>query len=196
VASLACAVILSRGRIFALPSLYPWVCFSLALGTAAFRFPRAGGCTIIFVLGLFAVWICVSFLSYPGPDKPDGLSLYSAEDGHILIRKIAKGPEEGESWNIEDDGKALVFEVAALTAHPSYPLVGGEQRGSIVRISRNGTQLFSLTGNGYRFRFSGGLGFSLTWHTLELPTGALLPGVSLSVLFDSQRLYFDPPIQL
>jgi hypothetical protein len=196
-ASLAGAVILSRGMVFAAASFYPFVVLFLSLGVAAVCFPRAGTCPIIFAAGLFAVWICFTFLVYPRFEEPERLSLRSGGGGLILLRLHGGPGKDAETWDIRDTGSPLIFEAASVTAHPAYPLIGGERRGMIIRARRDNKQLFAFTRNLYRLDFSGGgLGFSLYKYSLELPPGALLPGMSLSVLFDGEKLYFDPPIQL
>ncbi|MDR1307648.1 MAG: hypothetical protein LBK74_08755 [Treponema sp.] len=196
-ASLAGAVILSGGVVFSAVSFYPPAVLFLSLGAAVVCFPRAGGCPFIFAAGLFSVWICLTFLVYPRFEEPERLSLRSGGGSLILFRLHGGSGTDTETWNIRDNGSPLIFEAASVTAHPAYPLIGGERRGLIVRVQRDGEQLFALTRNLRRLEFSGGgLGFSLNKYGLELPPGALLPGMSLSVLFDGEKLYFDPPIQL
>jgi hypothetical protein len=189
VASLAGTVILSRGLVFTVASLYPFVVLFLAVGILGVRFPRAGGCTIIFVAGLVAVWICFSFLAYPHFEE---LSLQSSGKGQLLIRR---GTGSDETWNVKDDGSPLFFEAVSLTAYPGYPLIGGERRGIITSAGRNNEPFFSVKRFGRSGTFSGP-GFILNRYSLELPSGALLPGMNLSVLFDGEKLYFDPAIQL
>jgi hypothetical protein len=195
--SLAGAVILSGALVFTVTSLYPFVILFLVLGTAAVCFPRAGAFPLIFAACLFAVWMCFTFLVYPRFEKPEQLSLRSGGGSLVLVRLHGSPGKDDTTWDIQDNGNPLVFEAASLTAHPAYPLIGGERRGLILRVRRNGQELFALTKNLYRFHFfGGGLGFSLEKYSLELPPGALLPGMSLSVLFDGEKLYFDPPIEL
>jgi hypothetical protein len=196
VASLAGAVILSRGQVFTIISLYPFVALFLILGILGARFPRAGGCTIIFVIGLAAVWICFSFLVYPSFEDPAEVSLYAPGAGQFLLRRSRRPgvSAEDETWNIKDDGSPLLFEAASLTAYPGYPIIGGERRGIIVRAGRQSEQIFSVR----RFRSGAfaGPGFILDRYSLEIPSGALLPGMNLSVLFNGEKLYVDPAIQL
>ena len=198
-AALAGSVILSGGLVFTVASHYPFAFFFLLLGAAALCFPLAGGCTSIFAAGLFTVWICFSFLTFPRFETPLTLSLRSS-GGELLIRRGAVRDTGGnhrgaETWTVSGE-TGLVFEAAALTAHRSYPVIGGERRGLITRVLRDGEPLFAMTKNLYRFTFSGGLGFSLDNHRLELPAGTLPPGTSVSVVFNGERLSFDPPLQL
>ncbi|MDR2314600.1 MAG: hypothetical protein LBE02_08720 [Spirochaetaceae bacterium] len=196
VSALAAAVILSKGLVFTVPSLYPWGCLFLLLGILGIRFFKIGGCAIIFAGGLFVVWICISFLNYAPFTEPEQLSLEAASSGQIVIRRDPAGRRAPEAWTVEDDGRTLFIEAAAVTAHGSYPLIGGERRGAIIRIRREDRQLAAINPDGFRFKHSGGLGFSLDQYTLELPPGILASGINLAVLFNGRALYFDPPIQL
>jgi hypothetical protein len=190
ISALAAAIILSNGLIVTLPSLYPWGCLFVLLGALTIRFFKTGGCAIIFAGGLFVIWICISFLNYPSFTEPQRLVLESTPSGQIVIRRDVK------IWTAEDDGRALHIEAAAVTAHSSYPIIGRERRGAIIRIRRGDEQLAAISPRGYRFKHSGGLGFSLDQYTLELPPGILRPGINLAVLFNGRELYFDPPLQL
>ncbi|MDR2211431.1 MAG: hypothetical protein LBO65_08230 [Spirochaetaceae bacterium] len=193
--ALAGTTILSRAQVFTVLSLYPWGCFFLVLGTLVIRFFKAGSCTAIFAGGLFVVWICISFLSYPLFKEPERLSFQSSPSKEIIIRQDPLGPGDEQAWTIEDNGRPLVIEAAAVTAHPSYPIIGGERRGAIIRVLREDQELFTAAKNLYRLRGSGGLGFSLDRYTLDLSPEVLLSGISFSVLFNGRALYFDPPIQ-
>ncbi|GHV84541.1 hypothetical protein AGMMS50230_01490 [Spirochaetia bacterium] len=211
-AALTGSVILSQGLIFTASPVYPFLPVFFVLGTAALRFPRAGGCTIIFAAGLFAVWLCISFFVYPrfADGESVQLSIRSAENGELLFRRLIAARDApkaseawrqtveaaAETWNIEHNGRGITFEAVAITAYPGYPIIGGERRGLITQVVRDGEQLLALTKNVYRFRFSGGLGFSLDRYSLELPAAVIIPGINFAVLFDGKKLYFDPPIQL
>jgi hypothetical protein len=202
-AALAGAVILSRGLVCTVPVFYLMGLFFLALGTAALRFPRAGGCTMIFAAGLFTVWLCVTYFAYPRFDDLQPLIVRAGGDGELIIRRGAAvrnrtgGSPAGEAeiWNVSGGG-IIRFEAASINAHPAYPLIGGSGRGLITRVSRDREELFTLTNRLYRLVFSGGLGFSVETRTLEFSAGALPAGVSLTVLFDGTQLSVDPPIQL
>ncbi|MDR2661997.1 MAG: hypothetical protein LBC31_03270 [Treponema sp.] len=196
-ASLAGALIFSGGMIFSVAAFYPLAGLFLSLGVVAACFPRAGACPLILAAGLFSIWICFTFLVYPRFEEPERLSLRSGGGSLILFRLHGGSGKDTETWDIRDNGSPLTFEAASVTAHPAYPLIGGERRGLILRARRDNEQLFAFTRNLYRLDFpGGGLGFSLNKYNLELPPGTLLPGMSLSVLFDGEKLYFDPPIRL
>ena len=191
IASLAASVILSQGLIFTFGLIYPFVVLFLVLGFLALYFPLAGGCTIIFAAGLFAVIIGVSFLIYPGFKEPSGIVVRSSGTELIFRRG-------DETWDVNNDRNIIRFVAVSITAYPAYPLIGGERRGLITRVLRNGTELFILSGNSGRFSGvnKNSLGFLRQELTLDLPLGTMPPGISLSVLFDGKKLYYDPPIQL
>jgi hypothetical protein len=193
VAFAAAAVIFSGGAVFLAFPLYVPAAVILVLGVFGIRFPRAGACTVIFMGGLFAVWVGLSFLRYPSPgDKePEGISVFSSGDGTLVLRR---GGRDGESWNIKDGGP-LKFEAAAIDADFRYPLIGGEKRGLITRVDYGSQNVF-LSPKSLSAPDQGRLGFSHSRFSLTLPAGVLLSGMGLSILFDGEDLYFDPPIQL
>ena len=191
IAALAGSIILSRGLIFSVSLLYPYVALFFILGGLALYFPRAGGCTMIFFLGIFAVYICFSFLIYPGLKEPERLIIRSS-GAELIFRRDA------ETWEIPNNPGVITFKAVSITANPAYPLIGGEKRGLITQVLQNENDLFTLAFS--NSRYSGGLkkpwGFLREEYTLDLPSGSLLPGISLSVLFNGSQLFFDPPIQL
>jgi hypothetical protein len=185
VASLAGAVILSRALIFTVSSIYPVMALFLILGAVGFFFPRMGGCVIVFAAGLFAVWVCFSFIIYPNITDPVRLALRSSEN-EIIFR------HNEDTITVINVNQIITFEAASITAHPAYPLIGGEQRGLITRVMRGNEFLFTLTSQ--RYKFSGRPGFIIEDHALDLHPEAIPPGISLSVLFNGKILYFDPPL--
>ena len=193
IAALAVAVILSKGQVFTVRLTYPFLFVFFVLGGLALYFPRAGGCPILFAVSLFAVYICFSFLVYPSFREPERLVIRSSDTG-LIFRCGA------ETWNIQNDynQRMINFEAVSVTAYPAYPLIGGGRRGLITRVLRNEEELFSLSDNakGLSGKFANSPGFERKDFTLDLPLGALPPGISLSVLFDGKLLYFDPPIHL
>lgn len=198
---LAGSLILSGGLIYTVPSLYPFAVLFFAAGALGLRFPRAGGWSIIFASAVFFIWITFSFLVFPRLAKPEQLSVRSEGEKQIHIRRGITGRntqsgarEDSETWNIQDDGRTLTFEAVSITAHPAYPLIGGDQRGVITQLTRRGEQVFILSGNLFRFTRFKNPGFSLVRHTLDLPGGVVRPGIILSVFFDGKQLYFDPPV--
>jgi hypothetical protein len=188
VALLAASVILSKGMIFGVALIYPLMVLFFILGGIGFYFPRAGGCTIIFAGGLFAVFICFFFLSFPAFKEPRSLSVRATEN-ELLFRR------EADTWNIRDDGNTIRFEAVSITANPAYPVIGGERRGLITRVTRNNIELFTLGGK-FRRLAGDSLGFLREKTTIDLPVELMSPGISISVLFNGKQLYFDPPIRL
>ncbi|MDR1931055.1 MAG: hypothetical protein LBQ44_10575 [Treponema sp.] len=189
------AVIFSRGALFSAHPLYMPAGLIAVLGALAVRFPPAGVLSVL-IAGLFAVWIGLFFLRYPPlqKEKPEALSVYSSKTGIFIVRRYGAG---SESWNIRNDGNPLQFEAAALAADYRYPLLGGERRGLIIRAARGGETLFSapLSKGGPAEREQWRPGFTRRPFSLTLSAGELLPGMGLSVLFDGEDLYFDPPVE-
>jgi hypothetical protein len=201
---LAGALILSGGAIQTVPSLYPFALLFFAAGAAGLRFPRAGGWSVIFASAAFFLWITFSFLVFPRLEKQEHqpslkgegsplaqLSIRSEGEKQILIRRN----KDFETWNIQDDGRTLTFEAVSVTAISACPLIGGEQRGVITQVTRKKERVFNLCGNLFGFSRFNKPGFSLERHTLDLPTGVVRHGITLSVLFDGKQLRFDPPVQ-
>ena len=191
IAAVAASVILSGGLIFSVSLLYPFLALFFILGGLALYFPRAGGCTIIFFAGIFIVYLCFSFLIYPGFKEPERL-LVRSSGAELIFRRGT------DTWEVENDQRMIKFEAVSIAAHPAYPLIGGEKRGLITRIMRNENELLALASS---FGKPSGslkesLGFLREDYTLDLPIGALPPGVSVAVLFDGSQLYFDPPIHM
>ncbi|MCL1928030.1 MAG: hypothetical protein FWG07_04460 [Treponema sp.] len=197
IASLAVSVILSGGLIFSALLKHPFIILLMVLffvlGGLALYFPRAGGCSIIFAAGLFLVYMCFSFWIYPGINEPERLVVRASETD-LIFRLNA------ETWDVQsshNDQRQIYFEAVSITAYPAYPLIGGKRRGVITRVFRNDTELLAFHGAFNRYSKSAGKswGFLREEFTLALPAGALLPGISLTVLFNGTLLYFDPPIQ-
>lgn len=200
-ASLAASVILTRGAVFSITSVYYFIILFLVLGAAGISFPRAGGCTIIFITGICAVWLSFSFFAYPRFDEPARLVIRSSGSEYVFHKNDS-------TWNFRNDGGTLTVEAVSITAYSGFPLIGGERRGLITEVLQNNERLFTLAERtaapdhvrtarqnsslsiGDRHRV-----FSREFHFLDLPMGALLPGVGLPVLFDGNKLYFDTSIR-
>ena len=142
---------------------------------------------IIVIAAIFTVWICFSFLVFPRCKDP--VRLVVRNSGSELIFQ-----QNAETWNFRNGNTKISVEAFSITAHSSFPLIGGERRGLITRVLQNNEQLFALAGS--QFRFSGGPGFFREFFLLDLPIDVLLPGVSFFVLFDGKELYFDRSIRL
>lgn len=198
VASIAASVIFSRGGIFSVSPVYLPAIITFVLGVLAVRFPCVGGCTLIFAAGLCAVWICVSFLRFPRFDyeKPE-ISLQARGEGLLIVNRRARKPE---TWNIKNDrepgsaGEPLEFEAVTFTAAFPWPVIGGKKRGLITQIKRGSETVFSAGGRGLN---AAGKALGTVQHfSLTLPAEALPPGIHVSVLFDGEKLYLDPPVPL
>ena len=187
-ASLAASVILTKGTVFTVYSVYPLVVLFFVMGAAGLYFPRAGGCAIIIITGFYAVWISFSFLVIPRCKDPIRLTVRSSGSEFIFH-------QDDEIWKIQDNGGTITVKAASITAHSSFPLIGGEQRGMITGVLRNGADHYESKIRRIPEEGSAGPGFFREFYAVDLPKGAMLPGVSLSVLFDGNKLYFDPPIR-
>ena len=186
VASLAIAVILTRGRVFSVISIYPFLAVFLVFGIIGLYIPRAGISIIIGISGLYIILISFSFLVYPRFDDLDPLLVRATEESFVFRHGA-------EMWDIQDTGGTIHFEAVCITAFSGYPLIGGEQRGLLTRVLRANEQLFSLRRR--HISILGVPGFIREYSTLELPEGIMLPGFSLSVLFNGMELYIEETIQ-
>ena len=186
VTSLAVAVILTRGQVFSVVSIYLFFAIFLVFGIIGLYIPRVGISIIIALSGLYIVLISFSFLVYPRINDLDPL-LVRATDESFVFRHGA------DMWDIQDTGGAIRFEAVCITPYPGYPLIGGEQRGILTQVSRANEQLFSLRNR--NLSILGMPGFVREYFTLDLPEGFMLPGFSLSVLFNGTELFFEETIQ-
>jgi hypothetical protein len=191
---LAASIILSRGLIFGVSIIYPFIGLFFVLGGLAVYFPRAGGYPAIFFAGLCTVYICFSFLAYPGLKEPEQLVARATGTG-LVIKQKDGARDIDTSFNGDD---IIGFEAVCVTANPAYPLIGGERRGLITCILGNREELFSFYGKGKKQQnsFRGSWGSRYENFYLELPVRAMPPGIGVKVLFDGKQLYFDPPVQL
>ncbi|MDR2767792.1 MAG: hypothetical protein LBB82_05640 [Treponema sp.] len=203
-AFLSPAVVFSGGAVFTVKSIYLVCAVFFFAGAAGIYFPRSAGAALVFAAGIITIWIALAFARYPefqtaeGPPYVESFALRSFGDGVRLVRQNRKPDtaDAAESWSLDYEESPLVFEAAAFSAHRLFPLVGGEKRGLITRVSRGGEVLFSVSPWMIRPLSRSRPGFSSRIFSLDLPAGALLPGMNLSVVFDGDSLVFDPPIHI
>ncbi|MDR2181765.1 MAG: hypothetical protein LBN92_03695 [Treponema sp.] len=203
VAFLSLALVVSAGAVVTVKSLYAAGAFFFCAGAAGIYFPHAAGAPLVFAAGIITVWIAITFARYPefrtaeGAPRAERLEMRSSGDGLFLARqkRNTDTAAAGESWSLGGGESPLVFEAAAFGAHRLLPLIGGEKRGLITRASRGSEVLFSVSGETAR-SLPDKPGFSWRVFSLELPAGALLPGMNLSVVFDGDSLFFDPPVRI
>ena len=186
VTSLAVAVIFTHGQVFSIISIYPFMVIFLVFGIIGIYIPRAGISIIIGLCGLYIILISFSFLVYPRIDDLDPLLVRATEESFVFR-------QGAEMWDIQDTGGAIHFEAVCITAYPGYPLIGGEQRGILTQVLRVNEQLFALRKR--HLSILGMPGFIREYITLDLPEGIMLPGFSLSVLFNGKELFFEETIQ-
>ena len=186
ITSLAIAVILTRGRVFSVLSIYPFLLIFMVFGIIGFYLPKAGISIIIALSSLYIILISFSFLVYPRIGELDPLLVRASEESFVFRQGT-------DMWDIRDTGGDIHFEAVCITAYSSYPLIGGEQRGLITQVLRANEQLFSLRKR--QISLLGVPGFVREYITLDLPEGIMLPGFSLSVLFNGSELFFEQTIQ-
>jgi hypothetical protein len=176
-----------------LPALIPPAAGIALIGLGACRFPRAGALLVI-PAGLCVVWLGYSFLRFPriGPEG-EALALISGQgDGtYSLSLELRPVPERAGPSGVvhrEFPGGNLELEGVYVCFDERFPLIGGEGRGLVREIRRNGETVFSgplgetsLLGAYYgRFPAGGeGAGFSFRrfYRTLDLaplPAGGIL----------------------
>ena len=186
VAFLAIAIILTRGRVFSVISIYPFMLIFIVFGIIGLYIPRAGISIIIALSGLYIILISFSFLVYPRLDDLDPLLVRATEESFVFRHGA-------EMWDIEDTGGAIHFEAVCITAFPGYPLIGGDQRGLLTQVIRDNEQLFSLRKR--NLSILGMPGFVREYISLDFPEGFMLPGFSLSIVFNGKELFFEETIQ-
>jgi len=186
VVSLAAAIMLTRGRVFSVISIYPFMLIFIVFGIIGLYIPRAGISIIIALSGLYIILISLSFLVYPRFDDLDPLLVRATEESFVFRHGT-------EMWDIEDTGGVIHFEAVCITAYAGYPLVGGEQRGLVTQVLRANEQLFSLRKR--HLSILGVPGFVREYISLDFPEGFMLPGFSLSILFNGKELFFEETIQ-
>lgn len=183
---------------------------AIALGSlGACRFPRAGA-FLFLPLGLCVVWLGYSFLRFPriGPEgKILGLLGSRADGTYSLSLELGPKPEWAgapEVVHLRFPGGTLELEGVYVFFDERFPLIGGEGRGLIRGIRRNGEPVFSgslgessLLGAYYACfpppAEGKGAGFSFRrfYHTLDLdplPAGGLV-----EVILGPGPLSFRPP---
>jgi hypothetical protein len=195
VLSLAGMLICSGGNIlfagpFLLPSGIGFVIFGLA-----FRFPRAVAFPLILVSGLLIVWLGYNFLRFPlivsggTPGATPIASVRREPDGALSIRFAYRTGynEESGVLSLEDDGQAPEFSASLIHFDERYPLIGGEDRGMITRISRAGEDYYA---HSFPLAEENPLGISLQSRSNE--PGPLPSGKNFLVLFDGETLTLRP----
>jgi hypothetical protein len=214
VVALAGALIYSNGLILFEKPLYIPVVIAASLLILAVRFPRAAGFPLILISGFIAVWIGYSYLQFPRINS-DGLSLASITNegnGQYTVRlavdrgKAPSGSSPGQDLRIQIAGKdqSLEFFFIHIAYAPPYPLVGGENRGIITKISDERETFYSdprLDSGLLRGWYTGALknlsSGPENWYISfeeshdNIPPATFLPGMALKISFDGNALLFN-----
>jgi hypothetical protein len=174
-----------------LPALLPQAAAIALIFLAARRFPRAGA-FLFLPLGLCVVWLGYSFLRFPRIGfEGEILALVDRRgDGTYSVNlELRPAPDRAGSpglVHLEIPGGTLELEGIYVFFDERFPLIGGEGRGLIRGIRRNGEPVFSgplgeasLLG-AYYARFPAplggepaGFGFRRFYRTLNLPPGGV-----------------------
>jgi hypothetical protein len=154
VAAFALGLIVSGARVSGALFLPAGVCalvFALACA-----FPRAAAYPLILAMGLLFVRIGQSFLRFPLAEKTP-LALVSGGGDRLVLRlprrslrhiRRKAGPDavraadEAVPLEISGDPLALEFSARIISFDRLYPILGGENRGVISALSRNGEILY------------------------------------------------------
>jgi hypothetical protein len=149
VAALAGALIYSKGLVVFEKSFYIPAIIAVVILILAIRFPRAAGFPLILVSGCLVIWIGYSFLQFPLLDTEFfQVLVYHEGKGQYAARFASgEGTNPKQSFFIHLAGEEqpaegfLEFCFVRISYVPSFPLIGGENRGIITEI-RGETEVF------------------------------------------------------
>jgi multisubunit Na+/H+ antiporter MnhB subunit len=164
---------------------------------AGCRFPRAGA-LLFLPVGLCVVWLGYSFLRFPriGPEGETLARIGNAGGGvyffspELRAKPGRAGRPSGAVYR-EFPGGTLELEGAYVVFDGRFPLIGGERRGLIREVRRNGEPVFSgplgessLLGAYYGLfpASSGGEGFCFRRFSRTLDLGLLPAGGVVEVI--------------
>jgi len=203
VAVLTLAVIHSSWMIFKEPSLYYAAGILAALVALAVRFPRASGFPLIFISGVFVVWMGFAILRFPVVDDLNLGRVTRDGSDLVLVRLFSPSGKESDTvLSYQSKTGTIEFRTFGFSLPGAFPLVKGEKRGFIAEI-RNSEESYMDPRIGNFFSpgcLWPGADDKLqeTWkqifsfhETLErLETKAILPGAGLAIFFDGTVLSF------
>ena len=202
-AVLTLAIIYSNWKILNEPSLYFPAGIVAALLTLAFRFPKAVGFPLIFVSGVFVVWISFTCLRFPVIDNLSQGRVMRDRTGLVLVRLVSPGGTGSETvLSCQPGTEAIEFRALSFFLPKALPLVGGARRGVIAEVSTNQGvyvdprigEFFSpdrpLPGANEKFQkaWERIISFQETLERLETVT--VLPGAGLNIFFNGSVLSF------
>jgi hypothetical protein len=194
-------LIYSRAFLGFIPPLAPFLGAVAVVFALAARFPRAFGFPLILLGGLAVLWLGYSFLRFPRI-RSEGTPLFlvirhGGATGTLRFIVPGNGEWRAQTYILNaGEGEALPeLRGILVTLDPLYPLFGGETRGMITEIRRDGEVPFFPEGwflpRWYASLFSGGqAGNSRSWGIStqrfqeDLGPGSLPPETNLILRFD------------
>ena len=201
-AALTAAIIYSNWMIFYETSLYLPLGIVAMLLVLAFRFPRAAGFPLILVSGIFVVWMGYACLRFPVIDGTARGSVMRDGNGLVHVRLVSSGADTLLSF--QPSTESPEFRALSFSFPKPFPLAGGVSRGLVAEIMNNNESLYTDPRLG-KFFFPGQYPwpdadnhyrdvwerfFSFHETLTKLDTKTLVPGKSLTVLFEGRALTF------
>jgi hypothetical protein len=212
VIAITAAILSVSENSFGFPALLRPLLPPLAVITLIFlgvcRFPRAGF-LLTLPVGLGVVWLGYSFLRFPliGPEGKTLALVDGRGDGtySLCLESRPKSARTGApgQLRLEFAGASLELEGVYVFFDERFPLIGGEGRGLIREVRRNGEEIFSgplgetsLLGVYYaRFPIPGqgkNSGIFLRRFNTQLNLALLPPGGIASVILNGEALSSRP----
>jgi hypothetical protein len=198
-------LIRSRGTLDFVPPLLPFLGGTVLLFVLAVSFPRGAAFPLVLFGGLVIVWTGYSFLRFPRI-RPEGAPLISMSrngEGAFALRLIAPGKDERRGWtyafNAGEEEPFPELRGLLISFDDAYPLIGGDRRGMITEIRRDGTAPFFPEGwllpRWYTSLSSDNLplGISVQRFRKELQPSSPSPGTSITLLFDGTAFIRESP---
>jgi hypothetical protein len=176
----------SRGTLDFIPPLLPFLGGTVLLFVLAVCFPRGAAFPLVLFGGLVVVWVGYSFLRFPRI-RSEGVPLVSVSrtgEGAFALRLTASGEDECRGWtyafNAEEAESFPELRGLLVSFDAAYPLIGGDRRGMITEIRRNGMAPFFPEG------------WLLPRWYAALSSGSLPLGVSVQRIRKELRPPFPP----
>lgn len=202
-AVLTLAIIYSNWMIFKETRFFLPVGILVALSALAFRFPRATGFPLVFISGVFVVWMGYAYLRLP---VIDGSSSWGelTRDGNGLVHVRLVSPESDTFLSCQPETESLEFRAFSFFFPGTFPLVGGAKRGIIREILGNSESLYvdplfdrvfspgqyPWPGANDKLKEAWERIFSFHETQERLETKAIPPGIGLKIFFEGSFLEF------
>jgi hypothetical protein len=191
------ALILNESRFFV-----PSVVFALICALAVY-FPRGAAFPLILVAGLLTVWIAYSFLRFPLIEEnvTSLMSISHAEENRLAVYLPSNDGDRAEPvvYQVTGDSSSITFSAAVISFDWLYPIVGGENRGAITAIRKEGETIYtdlllnrpSLIAYYSLFISETGKGrFGINYHTYQNSMPSAADGMKASLFFNKQDFFF------